>query len=563
MEQLLTDTSGTYTLIGVAGSPVSAEAAAGAAVTYIIQGVADIFDVTADAAASVAINQTVNVADGLNLVADGGTISLSANQPLDTITATIENGGSLVSNGYFRDTSLTSSVTFGDGGGSFILGIAGTFRNGSLSQLIGGFTGPDDVIDDQALKFSGVTGYTIAAGATAGQQTLTINDTSGTSMFTLSGTSFATGSYTSPTSGPLVLDRDANGGTNIEACFLSGVRIATPNGEVPVQDLVADDMVLVLEDGKLVSRRAVWIGSRTVKLGRNAMADAHPVRIRAGAFADSVPHRDLLVTSEHCIHVHGRLIPVRMLVNGGSIVIDTGITSFTYYHIELDRHGILIADGLEVESYLDTGNRVCFADSVQSLRPHLSVNPSYNLWQTEAAAPLAVDRETVEPVWEELRQHAVMLGYALPEPPILIQDPDLHLVSDAGYRIMPTLSDGRFFAFIVPTGVREVRLASRTARPADTSGPFLDDRRALGVLVGRIGIYQGHDRRSFDLHLTDSNLAGWHSIENNACRWTNGNALLPFAGFSTSEQPTYIDIEIVNAGPYVVSMEGREMVYAA
>ena len=553
------DTSGTYTLTGTAGLPVTAEADADTAVTYIIQGVADIFDITADAGSSVAINQTVDVANVLNLVANGGTISLSANQPLDTITTTIENGGSLVSNGYFRDTSLASSVTFGGGGGSFILGIAGTFRNGSLSQLINGFSSPDDVIDDQALKFSGVTGYTIAAGATTGQQTLTINDTSGTSTFTLSGTSFTAGSYTSTTNGPLILDRDANGGTNIEACFLTGVLIATPDGEVPVQNLVAGDLVLVRENGELVSRRAAWIGSRTVRLGRNAPSDAYPVRIRAGAFRDNVPHRDLLVTSEHCIHVQGRLIPVRMLVNGGSIVIDTGIKTFTYHHIELDRHGILIADGLEVESYLDTGNRSSFSGAVQALQPMLTMNANHKLWETAAAAPLTVDRETVEPIWADLRRRATTLGFTVPDAPILIGDHALHLVSETGAKFMPILSDGGLFTFVVPGGVKTLHLASRTGRPSDTFGPFLDDRRALGVLVGRISTHKGHIQTVSDVHLTEETLSGWHSIENDTCRWTDGHARLPMM----FEEETRIEIEIMGAGPYVVDIADPRTACAA
>jgi hypothetical protein len=31
-----------------------------------------------------------------------------------------------------------------------------------------------------------------------------------------------------------------------------------------------------------------------------------------------------------------------------------------YVHVELDRHDILLAEGLPAESYLDTGNRAAF-----------------------------------------------------------------------------------------------------------------------------------------------------------------------------------------------------------
>jgi hypothetical protein len=35
----------------------------------------------------------------------------------------------------------------------------------------------------------------------------------------------------------------------------------------------------------------------------------------------------------------------------------------TYWHVELERHDILLADGMPAESYLDTGNRAAFADA--------------------------------------------------------------------------------------------------------------------------------------------------------------------------------------------------------
>jgi hypothetical protein len=36
-----------------------------------------------------------------------------------------------------------------------------------------------------------------------------------------------------------------------------------------------------------------------------------------------------------------------------------------YYHVELDQHAILLAEGRPAESYLNTGNRGFFANSGQ------------------------------------------------------------------------------------------------------------------------------------------------------------------------------------------------------
>jgi hypothetical protein len=83
-----------------------------------------------------------------------------------------------------------------------------------------------------------------------------------------------------------------------------------------------------------------------------------------------VPHRDLLVMPEHCILVQGRLIPARMLVKGRSILIDRDVVSYQYFHAELETHGILLAEGLTAESYLDTGNRAIFTgDDLPVTRP--------------------------------------------------------------------------------------------------------------------------------------------------------------------------------------------------
>ena len=120
-------------------------------------------------------------------------------------------------------------------------------------------------------------------------------------------------------------------------------------------------------------------------------AEAFPVRIRAGAFADGSPTRDLLVTHEHCILTEAGLIPVRMLVNGGSILVDRAIPRYDFFHVELAAHGILLAEGLATESYLDTGNRGLFGGGGAGVRR-----------DPVMAAPLAVARALVEPVWRRL-----------------------------------------------------------------------------------------------------------------------------------------------------------------
>jgi hypothetical protein len=55
------------------------------------------------------------------------------------------------------------------------------------------------------------------------------------------------------------------------------------------------------------------------------------------------------------------LIPIRYLVNGASVVQEL-FGTVTYWHVEVHRHEVLLAEGLPAESYLDTGNRSAFAN---------------------------------------------------------------------------------------------------------------------------------------------------------------------------------------------------------
>ncbi len=340
----------------------------------------------------------------------------------------------------------------------------------------------------------------------------------------------------------------------IPTCFLRGTRIATAEGEVAVEALRVGDLVATLRDGERVLEPVTWIGHRSVTVLPGSSIEDFPVRIRVDAIRDGVPTRDLLVTSEHCLFLDGRLIPARMLVNDRSIVVATDLTQYEYFHVELERHGILIADGLEAESYLDTGNRGNFANAeVPGLRPDFSVDPAHKSWAEDAAAPLAVDRDTVEPIWKRLSSRATTLGMdgGVRAAPV-VNEPDLRLLTDGGLEINPTLFDGKVYAFVVPGYVGSLRLLSRTSRPSDVVGPFLDDRRRLGVLVGRIGFSEERRRTVSNLHLTTPDLSGWHATESGAgCRWTSGDALLPLDLSQAAGRPVFLDIEVVKAGPYL------------
>ena len=148
-------------------------------------------------------------------------------------------------------------------------------------------------------------------------------------------------------------------GTIIEiACYCSGTNIHTSEGERSVETLAIGDTVITAS-GQHRSIR--WIGRRSYA-GRFLAANrgVQPVRFSAGSLGEGLPHRDLLVSAEHAMFLDGLLIPARCLVNGSTIVQERGLARVDYFHIELDSHDVLLAEGAASESYLDDDSRGMF-----------------------------------------------------------------------------------------------------------------------------------------------------------------------------------------------------------
>ncbi len=148
------------------------------------------------------------------------------------------------------------------------------------------------------------------------------------------------------------------GGDTTLACFLRGTRILTTAGPVAVQSLAVGDIVVLSAGG---TSRISWIGERAINCELHPDPQtAWPVRITAGAFAPGLPERDLYLSPDHAIFVNGVLVPVKYLRNGTSIT-QVRLGRVQYFHLELERHAVILAEGLPAESYLDTGNRTAFA----------------------------------------------------------------------------------------------------------------------------------------------------------------------------------------------------------
>jgi hypothetical protein len=137
---------------------------------------------------------------------------------------------------------------------------------------------------------------------------------------------------------------------------------------VAVEQLQPGDRVVTLGGRGLPVKPVLWVGRRHVVLaGRADAAEMAPIRIKAGALGPNTPKRDLVVSPDHCLYLDGALVPARLLVNGRSVVAEIGMAEVTWYHVELETHEVLVADGAAAESWLDCGNRSWFENAPVTL----------------------------------------------------------------------------------------------------------------------------------------------------------------------------------------------------
>ncbi|MBN8930127.1 MAG: hypothetical protein BGO51_14320 [Rhodospirillales bacterium 69-11] len=184
-------------------------------------------------------------------------------------------------------------------------------------------------------------------------------------------------------------------------CFVTGTLIRTRRGEVPVDALqVGDEVATRLPLG---FRPIRWIGRRTLRPGAHPdPAAVRPIRIRAGAFGRTLPRRDLLLSPDHALYLDDVLIPVKLLVDGDAIA-PVDLPQVTYWHVELDQHDVLLAEGLPAESYLDAGDRHAFGeDGIVTLHPRFG----WLARDAESCAPLVVTGRVIARLRADLGRRA-------------------------------------------------------------------------------------------------------------------------------------------------------------
>lgn len=360
-------------------------------------------------------------------LSNGGAISLAGSSALDIFHA--------VTGGTIEFAGSDAVLTINDAG-QFSAAVGGMLDHdvidliGVAPSLVSFSGGQVSVVDGNGVAV-GQFGLAVAAGQPAVQ---ILADGAGGSLITLGGDM---------------------------PCFARGTRLLTPNGYRPVETLRPGDPVITLGG----ERRAVrWVGWRTLDL--NGYDKAQPVLFAPHALGPGMPKRGVCLSPLHAVWIGGVLVPACHLVNGATIKVAKQ-AAVTYYHIELDRHEILLAEGMAAESFIDNGNR-------RQLYTELGVRGR----ACQPVARLVTGGAELAAIRWRLHEIALQAGFSL------TYQPGLRAVA-AGASVLPDIRRNRGrreMRFAFPKAAGALGLVARTAAPADTD-PDCDDRRQLGICL--------------------------------------------------------------------------------
>ncbi len=270
----------------------------------------------------------------------------------NTATGQASNGGSFSSQVLVYDVATGQTTA-----------VSGATPSPSTSYVSVAFS--PDSRDLVYTAYSNAGTQTVVTNLATGAQTIVPASTAGAVAFSPDSASIAFASTAST-----LVPGDTNAASDVfiqPLCFATGTAIRTARGDVAVEDLLVGDRAVTASGA---TRPIVWIGHRHLDCAALPVpSEGWPVRVRAGAFGvgrhgTARPGRDLRLSPGHPVLVDdgadGVLVPIMCLINGTSVA-RAPVDRLTYWHVELDAHDVLLAEGLPAESYLDLGGRAWFA----------------------------------------------------------------------------------------------------------------------------------------------------------------------------------------------------------
>ena len=200
-----------------------------------------------------------------------------------------------------------------------------------------------DALDDPTATYGGFSGTATRVGA--GEDFGTDNDGFSIQRSPDGTDTFVNNSTPTP------------GTTNI--CFTQGTLFETPDGPRQIEHLRPGDLLMTKDHGPQAIR---WIWARHCPATEQQDNPAlRPIRVAKGALGAGLPRRDLLVSRHHrlllCSKIAKRMYgKPEVLAAAKDLTAIQGIDtpphmgSITYFHILMQQHEILFAEGTPAES---------------------------------------------------------------------------------------------------------------------------------------------------------------------------------------------------------------------
>lgn len=144
-------------------------------------------------------------------------------------------------------------------------------------------------------------------------------------------------------------------------CFTAGTQILTERGHRPVEQLEPDDQLVTMDSGLVPVRIVLQTNVSNQRLTDDP--SCCPVKIPAGSLGAGKPGRDIVVSPNHCFLIKGGacdlhfgsaevLVPAKALAFGSTLLPHDCPDGVTYFHLVLDKHEIIFAEGAATESFL-------------------------------------------------------------------------------------------------------------------------------------------------------------------------------------------------------------------
>lgn len=292
-------------------------------------------------------------------------------------------------------------------------------------------------------------------------------------------------------------------------CYLAGILISTPRGPVAVENLtVGDNIIIYTSQGKTETDVILKIGSKRLTVHETTFN--YPVCVKKNALGEGIPREDLYITDEHCLFLEEKFIPVRMLVNNETILYDETIHEYEIFHFVLSNHSVVVANGAYSESFLYEGHL-----------DFLSLDKQPSELDAKKNFPVVTNSSEIEPIFSRLANRAnVCMPLFTPH------DPEISLIVNGKTEVRPTRIKGNKAVFVIDGPFDLLALQSKQFRPSEAVGPFFDDRRDLGILVGEIELFKPEGTSTSSAHLANTPVPGWHSFECKNLRWTRETAYI-------------------------------------